>query len=156
LSGYPEEVLASFDLVIASIHSKFRMSRKEQTDRIVKAVESSYTTVLGHVTGRQLLRRPGYEVDMERVLIRRVPAGPVDQAVIEQIRRLVRAPEIVAHTIRPAGIALPTPQRFTFHAWVRRPMFGSCTPLILRSSRRLGRVLYVWTASGSALASIAR
>jgi hypothetical protein len=93
---------------------------------------------------------------MERVLIRRVPAGPVDQAVIEQIRRLVRAPEIVAHTIRPAGIALPTPQRFTFHAWVHRPMFGSCTPLILRSSRRLGRVLYVWTASGSALASIAR
>jgi DNA polymerase (family 10) len=65
---YPEEVLASFDLVIASIHSKFRMSRKEQTDRIVKAVENPYTTVLGHVTGRQLLRRPGYEVDMERVL----------------------------------------------------------------------------------------
>jgi DNA polymerase (family 10) len=65
---YPDEVLASFDLVIASIHSKFRMARKEQTDRIVKAVENPYTTVLGHVTGRQLLRRPGYEVDMERVL----------------------------------------------------------------------------------------
>jgi DNA polymerase (family 10) len=65
---YPEEVLASFDLVIASIHSKFRMSREEQTDRIIKAVENPYTTILGHVTGRQLLRHPGYEVDMERVL----------------------------------------------------------------------------------------
>ncbi len=65
---YPEEVLASFDLIIASIHSRFRLSRKEQTDRIVKAVENPYTTVLGHVTGRQLLRRPGYELDMERVL----------------------------------------------------------------------------------------
>jgi DNA polymerase (family 10) len=65
---YPDEVLRSFDLVVASIHSKFRMSRKEQTDRIVKAVENPCTTVLGHVTGRQLLRRPGYEVDMERVL----------------------------------------------------------------------------------------
>jgi DNA polymerase (family 10) len=65
---YPEEVLASFDLVIASIHSKFRMSREEQTNRIIKAVENPYTTILGHVTGRQLLRRPGYEVDMERVL----------------------------------------------------------------------------------------
>ncbi|GEP59888.1 DNA polymerase/3'-5' exonuclease PolX [Reyranella soli] len=65
---YPDAVLASFDLVIASIHSKFRLSRKEQTDRLVKAIENPHTTILGHVTGRQLMRRPGYEVDMERVL----------------------------------------------------------------------------------------
>jgi DNA polymerase (family X) len=65
---YADEILASFDLVIASVHSKFRMGRKEQTDRIVRAVENPYTTILGHVTGRQLLRRPGYEVDMERIL----------------------------------------------------------------------------------------
>jgi DNA polymerase (family X) len=66
---YSDEVLASFDLVIASVHSKFRMGRQEQTDRIVKAVENPHTTILGHVTGRQLLRRPGYEVDMERILL---------------------------------------------------------------------------------------
>jgi DNA polymerase (family X) len=65
---YPEEVLARFDLVIASVHSRFGMSRQEQTDRIVRAVENPHTTVLGHVTGRQLLKRPGYEVDMERIL----------------------------------------------------------------------------------------
>src|SRR5581483_11872141 len=65
---YPPEVLASFDLVIASVHSRFRMSRDEQTDRIVKAIENPYTTILGHMTGRQLLRRPGYEVDIERIL----------------------------------------------------------------------------------------
>jgi DNA polymerase (family X) len=65
---YPDEVLASFDLVIASVHSKFRMGRREQTDRIVRAVENPHTTILGHVTGRQLLRRAGYEVDMERIL----------------------------------------------------------------------------------------
>jgi DNA polymerase (family 10) len=65
---YPTDVLASFDLVIASVHSKFRMGRKEQTDRIVKAVENPHTTILGHMTGRQLLRRPGYELDVERVL----------------------------------------------------------------------------------------
>jgi DNA polymerase (family 10) len=65
---YPDAVLASFDLVIASIHSKFRLSRKEQTNRIVKAIENPHTTILGHVTGRQLMRRPGYEVEMERVL----------------------------------------------------------------------------------------
>jgi DNA polymerase (family X) len=65
---YPEDILARFDLVIASVHSKFRMSEKEQTARIVKAIENPHTTILGHVTGRQLLRRPGYEVDMERIL----------------------------------------------------------------------------------------
>ena len=65
---YPEDILSSFDLVIASVHSKFRMGRKEQTDRIVRAIENPHTTILGHVTGRQLLRRPGYEVDMERIL----------------------------------------------------------------------------------------
>jgi DNA polymerase (family 10) len=65
---YPDEVLETFDLVIASVHSKFRLPRKEQTDRIVRAIQNPYTTILGHVTGRQLLRRPGYEVDMERIL----------------------------------------------------------------------------------------
>jgi DNA polymerase (family 10) len=65
---FPEDILRRFDLIVASVHSKFKMSRKEQTDRIVKAVENPHTTVLGHVTGRQLLKRPGYEVDMERIL----------------------------------------------------------------------------------------
>jgi DNA polymerase (family 10) len=65
---YPDNILQTFDLVIASVHSKFRMSVKEQTARIIKAIENPYTTILGHVTGRQLLRRPGYEVDMEAIL----------------------------------------------------------------------------------------
>jgi DNA polymerase (family 10) len=65
---YPDDILQTFDLVIASVHSKFRMPEKEQTARIIKAIENPYTTILGHVTGRQLLRRPGYEVDMERIL----------------------------------------------------------------------------------------
>lgn len=65
---YPADVLAGFDLVIASVHSRFRMGEKEQTERILKAIANPYTSVLGHVTGRQLLRRPGYEVDMEAIL----------------------------------------------------------------------------------------
>jgi DNA polymerase (family 10) len=65
---YPEDILGRFDLVIASVHSKFKMSESEQTGRIVKAIENPHTTILGHVSGRQLLRRPGYDVDMERIL----------------------------------------------------------------------------------------
>ena len=65
---YPDDVLEGFDFIIASVHSRFRLGKKEQTERILKAIANPYTTVLGHVTGRQLLRRPGYEVDMEAIL----------------------------------------------------------------------------------------
>ena len=65
---YPDEVLAQFDFVVASVHGRFKLDRKEQTERILRAVSNPHTTILGHMTGRQLLRRPGYEVDIERIL----------------------------------------------------------------------------------------
>jgi DNA polymerase (family 10) len=65
---YPQSVLRKFDFVIASVHSLFRKDRKAQTARIIEAVSNPYTTILGHMTGRQLLRRPGYEVDVEKIL----------------------------------------------------------------------------------------
>jgi DNA polymerase (family X) len=65
---YPPEVLARFDFVVASVHGRFRLGRDEQTKRIITAVANPYTTILGHLTGRQLLRRPGYDVDIEAVL----------------------------------------------------------------------------------------
>jgi DNA polymerase (family 10) len=65
---YPDEVLASFDFVVASIHSRFKMDRKAQTDRLLRAISNPYTTIIGHMTGRQLLRRPGYDIDVEKVL----------------------------------------------------------------------------------------
>ena len=61
-------MLATFDFVVASVHGRFKMSRKEQTERIIRAVRNPHTTILGHMTGRQLLRRPGYEVDVEKIL----------------------------------------------------------------------------------------
>jgi DNA polymerase (family X) len=65
---YPNEVLAQFDFVVASVHSRFKLDRATQTDRIIRAVENPFTTILGHMTGRQLLRRPGYEVDIDKIL----------------------------------------------------------------------------------------
>jgi DNA polymerase (family 10) len=65
---YPDDVMDRFDFVVASVHSRFRMNPREQTDRILRAVAHPRTTIFGHMTGRQLLRRPGYEVDVERVL----------------------------------------------------------------------------------------
>ena len=65
---YPDDVLARFDFVIASVHGHFKLNRDAQTARILRAVANPFTTVLGHMTGRQLLRRPGYDVDIERIL----------------------------------------------------------------------------------------
>ncbi|MEJ5300449.1 MAG: PHP domain-containing protein [Thermodesulforhabdaceae bacterium] len=65
---YPDRILESFDFVIGSIHSHFKMDRKTMTDRILKALSHPCLTMLGHPTGRLLLARPGYDVDMDAVL----------------------------------------------------------------------------------------
>ena len=65
---YPDRVLGTFDFVVASVHSRFKMTKKEQTERIIKAIKNPYTTIIGHLTGRQLQRRPGYEIDIDKVL----------------------------------------------------------------------------------------
>ena len=65
---YSDPVLASFDLVIASIHSNLKMTQEKAMMRIIKAIENPYTTILGHMTGRLLLSRQGYPLDHEAVI----------------------------------------------------------------------------------------
>jgi DNA polymerase (family 10) len=65
---YSDEILSKFDFVIASIHSKFRMTEEEATNRIIKAMQNPYVTILGHPTGRLLLGRDGYPVDMKKII----------------------------------------------------------------------------------------
>jgi DNA polymerase (family 10) len=65
---YDDEFLKVFDYVVASVHSHFGQSMDEMTARIVKAVRHPRVTMLGHATGRLLLRREGYKVDLDAVL----------------------------------------------------------------------------------------
>lgn len=65
---YPDEILASFDFVIASVHSGLRMDKEKATTRLLKAIRNPYTSILGHPTGRLLLSREGYPLDFERIL----------------------------------------------------------------------------------------
>lgn len=65
---YPEEVLASFDFVVASVHSILNMDIRRATDRLIRAISNPYTTILGHPTGRLLLRREGYPIDHRAVI----------------------------------------------------------------------------------------
>lgn len=65
---YPDEVLAKFDFVVASVHSNLKMDEEKATTRLIKAIENPYTTILGHPTGRLLLSRAGYPLDFKRVI----------------------------------------------------------------------------------------
>src|SRR6185369_6508044 len=65
---FNDKVLERFDYVVASIHSKFKMTEAEATKRLIKALKNKYVTILGHPTGRLLLERDGYPVNMIEVI----------------------------------------------------------------------------------------
>lgn len=65
---YDEDLLAGFDYVVVSVHTHFTLSEEKQTERICRALAHPAATMLGHATGRLLLRRDGYKVDLDRVI----------------------------------------------------------------------------------------
>ncbi len=65
---YDPDFLKNFDFVIGSIHSQFRMGKEEMTKRILKAMENPALTILGHPTGRILLERSGYDLDLDAII----------------------------------------------------------------------------------------
>ena len=76
---YPEEILKKFDFVVASVHSNLKMDEEKATQRLLKAIENPYTTILGHPTGRLLLSRKGYPLDFKKI----IDACAANQVVIE-------------------------------------------------------------------------
>src|SRR5258706_1737023 len=65
---YENKILATFDLVIASVHSNLKMNEEKAMMRLLRAIENPYTTILGHMTGRLLLSRNGYPVDHRKII----------------------------------------------------------------------------------------
>jgi DNA polymerase (family 10) len=65
---YPDRILKTFDLVIASVHSNLKMMEEKAMARLIKAIENPYTRILGHMTGRLLLSRNGYPVDHKKII----------------------------------------------------------------------------------------
>lgn len=74
---YPDDILRQFDFVIASIHSHMGMDRKSMTERIGRAMSNPFTTMIGHPTGRVLLSRRPYEVDMDAILDQAASLGVI-------------------------------------------------------------------------------
>lgn len=65
---YEQEILASFDVVIASVHSNLKMEEEKAMQRLMKAIENPFTTILGHPTGRLLLSRKGYPINHKKII----------------------------------------------------------------------------------------
>ncbi len=76
---YNDEILASFDFVVASIHSAMKMNEEKATARLIRAIENPHTTILGHPTGRLLLSRPGYPIAHKKI----IDACAANKVVIE-------------------------------------------------------------------------
>jgi len=72
---FPDDVLETFDYVVASVHTHFNLSREEMTARVIKAVRHPRVTMLGHATGRLLLKREGFAVDLDAVLAAAAESG---------------------------------------------------------------------------------
>ena len=70
-----DEVLAQMEIVIASVHTRFEQSREEMTARVMRAIENPYVRILGHPTGRLLLRREPFAIDIAAVLRRAAELG---------------------------------------------------------------------------------
>lgn len=65
---YSDEILQTFDFVVASVHSILKMTEEKATQRLISAIENPFTTILGHPTGRMLLTRSGYPIDHKKVI----------------------------------------------------------------------------------------
>src|SRR5688572_2350508 len=74
---YPDDLLGQMDFVVASVHSRFTMPQTEMTARLVKAMHNPYVTMMGHLTGRLLLARDGYALDIDAIIAEAIRLGVV-------------------------------------------------------------------------------
>ncbi len=151
---YDDDLLASFDFVVASVHTKFGMTEAEATERVVRAVQNPHTRILGHPTGRLLLRREGYPLDHERV----IQACAEEEVAIELnanpyrldldwrwIRRAVNQGVLIA--INPDAHATAELQYVRWGVAVARK--GWLSPAMCLNAKPLDDFA-AWIASGSA------
>jgi DNA polymerase (family 10) len=76
---FSDDVLATLDYAVVSVHSVFKLSAEDMTRRIIRAIENPHATMLGHLTGRLLLQREGYGVDVDKI----IDAAIANKVVIE-------------------------------------------------------------------------
>ncbi len=98
----PDSTLSRLDVVVASVHSFFDLSREAQTERIVRAMENRHVSILGHPTGRLIGQREAYDVDMDRVISAARDLGCCLEINAEPDRLDLN--DVHAHAAKTAGV----------------------------------------------------
>ena len=101
---YDDDLLEELDWVVASLHSSFRLSEKEQTDRMLRAMEHPLVDVIGHPTGRLLESREPYALDVDRVIAKAVDTGTFLEINSNPDRRDLN--DVYARAAAEAGVTL--------------------------------------------------
>jgi DNA polymerase (family 10) len=101
---YADDVLEELDWVVASLHTSFRMSEKEQTDRMLRAMEHPLVDAIGHPTGRMIGRREPYDLDVDRVIAKAVETGTILEINANPNRRDLN--DVYARAAAEAGAML--------------------------------------------------
>src|SRR5918994_7710749 len=101
---YADDLLEQLDWVIASLHTSFRLSEKEQTERMLRAMEHPLVDAIGHPTGRILGRREPYELDVDRVIAKAVETGTFLEINANPDRRDLN--DVYAKAAGEAGVTL--------------------------------------------------
>jgi DNA polymerase (family 10) len=101
---YDDELLAELDWVIASVHTSFRMSEKRMTERMTAAMEHPLVDAIGHPTGRKILARDPYAVDVERLIEQAAATGTMLEINAAPDRRDLS--DIHAHAAADAGVMI--------------------------------------------------
>ncbi len=101
---YADDVLEQLDWVIASLHTSFRLSEKEQTDRMLRAMEHPLVDAIGHPTGRLLESREAYALDIDRVIAKAVETGTFLEINSNPDRRDLN--DVYAKAAAEAGVVL--------------------------------------------------
>jgi DNA polymerase (family X) len=101
---YADEVLEQLDWVVASLHTSFRLSEKEQTTRMLKAMEHPLVDVIGHPTGRLIERREAYALDLDAVIAKAVETGTFLEINANPDRRDLN--DVYARAAAEAGVTL--------------------------------------------------
>lgn len=101
---YPDEILEPMDVVIASVHSGFRQSKKEITERIIKAMENEHVDIIAHMTGRILGRRESYDLDVEALIETAAKTGTILEINASPDRLDIN--EVYARKARDIGVKI--------------------------------------------------
>jgi len=111
----PDELLEELDIVIAAVHSHFRLSRKEMTERLIRAVENPNVDILAHPTGRKIGERPGYDADWDEIFRRAAKAKTAMEVNANPIRLDLNADLIRRALDAGVSLAIGTDAHATEH-----------------------------------------